>query len=158
MVFYLVIGFVALCAISYLIIAIIFYKAMKVNQADSSSQEQASVKPQASRIPPRMEQAAAIQAGVYYVLPVEENGITYDVIQVDTTEPPGETHAVQATTASGEIRWTTTIYSRSYIPHLETDVQQVFAVDLYIEQDYICVKLEHRPVIRIHKQSGIIQA
>ncbi len=107
-----------------------------------------------SRIPPKMEQLAAIKAKVYHVLPVVENGITYSVDEVITEKPKTSEYFLTATDAQKNVKWKTSIYRFIYDEVLETDVQDIFVVDLYVDGKYITVKLEYRGAFRFDKNTG----
>jgi hypothetical protein len=69
-----IIIFIAAYLVFYAAMAFIFYKAMKANQKDEKkvNYKIQSPHPNASRPAPRMEQRSALEAGVYHVLPVQE--------------------------------------------------------------------------------------
>ena len=113
-----------------------------------------SSRPQASRIPPRMIQTGAREAGVYHVLPVQENGIVYTVSSAPMNGTAGEVHYATASDTTGRELWKTQFYSREYIPDLETDVQNIFIVDLYVTDQHVCIKPEHGALITIEKHTG----
>lgn len=136
--------------------ALIFYRAMLANRNDEQKEnsKMQSSRPQASRIPPRMIQTGAREAGVYHVLPVQENGIVYTVSSAPMNGTAGEVHYATASDTTGRELWKTQFYSREYIPDLETDVQNIFIVDLYVTDQHVCIKPEHGALITIEKQSG----
>jgi hypothetical protein len=107
-----------------------------------------------SRIPPKMAQLAAIKAKVYHVLPVVENGITYSVEEVITEKPKTSEYFLTTTDTQKNVIWRTSIYSFIYDEILETDVQDIFVIDLYVDGKYITVKLEHRSTFRFDKNTG----
>jgi hypothetical protein len=148
-----IIIFLAACLIVYFGIAFIFYRAMIANRNDEKT---GGAKPQASRTAPRMEQLSAREAGVYHVLPVQENGILYSLTSARMDGNVGEVHHAIASDTSGKELWKTQFYSREYIPHLETDVQNIFIVDLYISGQHVCIKPEHGSMITIDKLTGQI--
>lgn len=110
--------------------------------------------PQASRIPPRMIQKSAREAGVYHVLPVAENGILYSVTSARMNDKAGEVHYAVASDSTGRELWKTLFYSREYIPHLEIDIQNIFIVDLYVTDRHVCIKPENGNLITLEKQTG----
>lgn len=129
---------------------------MKVNQkAEKSAEIETQLShPQASRPAPRIEQKSAREAGAFRVLPIEENGILYSVMSVPMHNAAGEVHyAIACDNASQEL-WRTQFYSREYIPHLETDVQHLFIVDLFVTDLHVCIKPEHGNIIAIDKHTG----
>jgi hypothetical protein len=107
-----------------------------------------------SRIPPRMEQLAAIKARVFHVLPVLADGITYSVEQVTSENPKTSEHFLLATDAQHQMKWKTSIYHFDYDEILETDVQDIFVVDLYVDERYVTVKLEYNGTFRFDKITG----
>ncbi len=112
------------------------------------------IKPQASRTAPRMEQTAAVKAGVYHVIPVLDEGISYSIETIFLSAPDGMEHVLVANDLNGNQRWRSLVYQRTYEPHLETDVQQVFVVDLYVKGSEVVVKIEYREPISFNKKSG----
>ncbi|MBS1557773.1 MAG: hypothetical protein JST69_03515 [Bacteroidetes bacterium] len=110
-----------------------------------------------SRVSPRMEQKAALLARTFYVLPIEENGITYSVETKVTDTPRVSEHFLTATDTKKNIVWRTSVYKKIYIEGLEGDVQDVFVVDLYVEDQDVVVKLEHRKPYRFNKHTGTIK-
>lgn len=129
---------------------------MIVNQNDEKTRDAKlqTPRPQASRIPPRIEQKSAREAGVYYVLPVQENDILYSLTSTPMTEAKGEMHYASASDTAGKELWKTLFYSREYIPHLETDVQNFFVVDLYLDEHHVYIKPEHGAIFTLEKQTG----
>ncbi len=107
-----------------------------------------------SRIPPKMEQLAAIKAKVYQVLPVVEDGITYSVKEVITEKPKTSEYFLLATDAQKKVKWKTSIHHFIYDEILETDVQDIFVIDLYIDGKYIVVKFEYQGTFRFDKDTG----
>jgi hypothetical protein len=107
-----------------------------------------------SRMPPRMEQLTAIKAKVNHVLPLVEDGITYSVEEVITEKPKTSEYFLLATDAQKKVKWKTSIYHFIYNETLETDVQDIFVVDLYVDGKHINVKLEYRGVFRFDKDTG----
>jgi hypothetical protein len=107
-----------------------------------------------SRIAPKMEQLEAIKAKVYHVLPVVEDGITYSVEQVITEKPKTSDFFLLAMDAQKNVNWKTSIYRFIYNEILETDVQDIFVIDLYIEGKYIVVKFEYEGTFRFDKDTG----
>jgi hypothetical protein len=151
-----IIIFVAACLVVYLIIGFIFYRAMIVNQKDEKTENAKLQTPrlQASRIPPRIEQKSAREAGVYHVLPVQKNNIVYSLTSAPMEEVKGEMHYAVASDTTGKELWKTLFYSREYIPHLETDVQNFVVVDLYLDEHHVYIKPEHGAIITLEKQTG----
>lgn len=151
-----VIIFAAACLVVYLIIGFIFYRAMIVNQNDEKTGDAKlqTSRPQASRTPPRIEQKSAREAGVYHVLPVQENDVIYSITSAPMAEVKGEIHYAAASDTTGKELWRTLFYSREYIPHLETDVQNFFVVDLYLDEHHVYIKPERGAIIILEKQSG----
>ncbi|MBS1950029.1 MAG: hypothetical protein JST37_03400 [Bacteroidetes bacterium] len=107
-----------------------------------------------SRVPPKIEQPSAIKAKVFHVLPVEEDGITYTVSVVYAEKPKTSEHFLTATDAGKNIIWKTSVYYYKYNEALETDVQDIFVVDLYIEGNEVAVKLEYCGILRFEKTTG----
>jgi hypothetical protein len=101
-----------------------------------------------------MEQRSAREAGVYHVLPVQEDDIIYSVTSSPMAIAAGEIHYAVACNTAGKELWKTQFYTREYIPQLETDVQNFFIVDLYVTEQYVCIKPEHGGMITINKQNG----
>jgi hypothetical protein len=110
-----------------------------------------------SRIPPKMEQLAAIKAKVYQVLPVVEDSVTYSVNEVITEKPKTSEYFLLANDAQKEMKWKTSIYRFTYNETLETDVQDIFVIDLYIDGKYIVVKFEYQGTFRFDKDTGLKQ-
>ncbi|MBS1486881.1 MAG: hypothetical protein JST43_04770 [Bacteroidetes bacterium] len=108
-----------------------------------------------SRSAPRMEQQAAIKAGLFHVLPVTENGMTYQMVSEQTDHPRMCKHILVATDITGKVKWRTTVHQVIYIEELEGDVQDVFVVDLYLKEEYVAVKLEYREPYYFSKETGI---
>ncbi len=109
-----------------------------------------------SRIPPRMEQRAAIQAKVYHVLPVSTGGKVFSVESSLLENITGQIHEVVCTTEEGHEIWRTRIFEKQFEPMLETDVQEVFVVDLFLKKGNIGVTLEHRNPIFLNESTGQI--
>jgi hypothetical protein len=107
-----------------------------------------------SRIPPKMEQLAAINARVYHVLPVVDDGIAYSVEEMITEKPKTSEYFLLAIDAQKNVKWKTSIYRFIYNEILETDVQDIFVIDLYIEGKYIVVKFEYEGTFRFDKDKG----
>ncbi len=107
-----------------------------------------------SRIPPKMEQKAAIKAKVYHVLPVSANGKVYSVETLAFQNGKGQLHEVICQSDRGKEVWRTRIYERKYEPMLETDVQDVFVVDLYLQEEKLVVKLEYHEPIALAAANG----
>jgi hypothetical protein len=107
-----------------------------------------------SRIPPKMEQLAAIKAKVYHVLPVVEEGITYSIDEVRTEKPKTSEFFLLATDAQKNVKWKASVYRLIYNEILETDVQDIFVVDLYVDGKHITVKLEHQGTFRFDRDTG----
>jgi hypothetical protein len=107
-----------------------------------------------SRIAPKMEQLAAIKAKVYHVLPVLEDGITYSVDEVTTESPKTSEYFLTASDTQKNVKWKKSIYRFIYNEILETDVQDIFVIDLYIEGKYIVVKFEYEGTFRFDKDTG----
>ncbi len=66
----------------------------------------------------------------------------------------GEMHYAIASDTTGKELWKTLFFSREYIPDLETDVQNYFVVDLYLDEHYVYIKPERGAIITIEKQTG----
>jgi hypothetical protein len=107
-----------------------------------------------SRIPPKMEQLEAIKAKVYHVLPVLEDGIAYSVDEVITENPKTSEYFLTASDTRKKVKWKTSIYRFIYNEILETDVQDIFVIDLYIDGKYIVVKFEYEGTFRFDKNTG----
>lgn len=107
-----------------------------------------------SRIPPKMEQKAAIKAKVYHVLPVTINQKVYSVETFRLGELAGQAHEVVCKSIDGKEIWRTRIYESLFEPMLETDVQEVYVLDLYLKGEKVFVKLEYREVIILDATSG----
>jgi hypothetical protein len=107
-----------------------------------------------SRIPPKMEQLAAIKAKVYHVLPVVDDGITYSVKEVITEKPKTSEYFLLATDTQKNVKWKTSIYRFVYNEIWETDVQDIFVIDLYIDGKYIRVKFEYQGTFGFDKDTG----
>jgi hypothetical protein len=107
-----------------------------------------------SRMPPRMEQLAAIEAKVYHVLPIVEDGITYSVEEVITEKPKKSEYFLLATDALKHVKWKTAIYHFVYDETLETDVQDIFVVDLFLDEKFVTVKFEYLGTFRFDKKTG----
>jgi hypothetical protein len=110
-----------------------------------------------SRIPPKMEQLAAIKANVYHVLPIVEDGITYSIDEVRTEKPKASEYFLLAMDAQMNMKWKTSVYRFIYNEILETDVQDIFVVDLYVDGKYLTVKLEYQGTFYFDKTTGIKQ-
>jgi hypothetical protein len=157
MAFSLLIIFLGLCLLTFIAIGLVFYLGMVANRKDSiTSPRQLTTfeRPQASRPAPRIEQKSAIAAGLFHVLPVQNEGTTYTVMTEKTRNPEKEVQFAIALDASGVELWKTPFYSREYVPHLESDVQSVYVVDLYINNDHLCIKLENGAISKINKRNG----
>lgn len=107
-----------------------------------------------SRVPPKMEQLAAIKANVYHVLPVAEKGLTFSIDIVFTENPRTSEHFLVATNFENRVTWRSSIYRHVYDETLEGDVQDIFVVDLRIERDDVVVKLEYHGTFRFNKETG----
>lgn len=107
-----------------------------------------------SRLPPRMEQKAALNAKIYYVVPVTVNEKVYAVETVRLGELIGQAHEVVCKTIDGKEIWRTRIYERLFEPMQETDVQEVYVVDLYLKGEKVFVKLEYREVMVLDAGTG----
>jgi hypothetical protein len=101
-----------------------------------------------------MEQMAAIKAKVYHVLPVSVNKKVYSLETVSLGELTGQAHEVVCKSDDRKEIWRTRVYEQLYEPMLETDVQEVYAVDLYLEGDKVVVKLEYREALLVDAISG----
>jgi hypothetical protein len=69
-------------------------------------------------------------------------------------EAKGERHYAIASDTWGNELWKTLYHSRKYIPNLETDIQNFFAVDLYLDHLHVYIKPEHGVLITLEKQTG----
>jgi hypothetical protein len=140
----------------YIIIGFTFYKAMLLNQNDEKKIDASlqAPRPLASRPAPRIEQKSAREAGLYHVLPVQENDIIYSITSTPMAEAKGERHYAIASDTWGNELWKTLYHSRKYIPNLETDIQNFFAVDLYLDHLHVYIKPEHGVLITLEKQTG----
>ncbi len=107
-----------------------------------------------SRLPPKMEQQAAIEAKKYHVLPISTNGRSFSVETFALGNLAGQAHDVVCKSDNGREVWRTRIFERMYEPMLETDVQDVFAVDLYFVNDKVIVKLEYHEPIELQMADG----
>jgi hypothetical protein len=107
-----------------------------------------------SRIAPKMEQLEAIKAKVYHVLPVIDGSVTFSVEKQTKEEPKTSEHFLVATDAQKCVKWKTSTYRFVYNENLETDVQDVFVVNLYVDGKYIVVKLEYNGTFRFDKSTG----
>lgn len=107
-----------------------------------------------SRLPPKMEQKEAIEARLYNVLPIKVNGLTYFIKQISIDEPAGIKYILEAKDDADLLVWATEVYNKVFIPFLEKDVQDVFVVNLYREEEYIAVKLEYAEPLYFSLKTG----
>lgn len=110
-----------------------------------------------SRLPPKMEQLAAIKAKKYNVLPIVSKGRNFSVETITLKKLTGQAHDVVCKAENGSEIWRTRIFERLYEPTLETDVQEVFVVDLYMQNDKVVVKLEHHNPFSLNAKTGEMQ-
>ncbi len=106
-----------------------------------------------SRIPPRIEQRIAGRADGdtrpnYHILPVTEHGITYTVSPILRSDPTGKSIVGQdffvvATDEAGVELWRTHYFSKEFQLDLETDVQEIYPVDFFIDGENLIIKHEH---------------
>ena len=107
-----------------------------------------------SRIPPKMKQTAAMKARVYHTLPVSEGGITYSMEVVFSENPRTSEHFLKAVDSTGKVLWKTSANRYVYYKDLEGDVQDVFAVDLFVDRDEVVVEFEYNGMHRFDRTSG----
>ena len=108
----------------------------------------------ASRCPPQMKQKAAINAGVYSVLPITVGEKTYSLETLTIGELQAQAHEVVCKTKGGAEIWRTRIYENTFNTDVETDVQEVYAVDLYVKDNIVGVELEYRDPIFVDAATG----
>lgn len=106
-----------------------------------------------SRIPPRIEQK--IQGKIdgdaspsYHIFPVTEQGITYTVSSLLRSDLAGENIIGQdffviATDEAKTELWRTHYFSKEFEPGLETDVQEIYPVDFFVDGENLVIKHEH---------------
>jgi len=101
-----------------------------------------------SRLPPQIEQKIdGVPVEGWSVQPLVLDGITYKVTTPhrydDKGKIVGEDCFVEATNAKGVSVWKTKYASFDFEPRLETDVQEQFPVDFYINGNELVIKHEH---------------
>ncbi|MCU0418483.1 MAG: hypothetical protein MUC38_02400 [Cyclobacteriaceae bacterium] len=111
-----------------------------------------------SRVPPKMKQAAARKAGLYEVLPISDNGITYSIEVVISEKPKTSNHFVKAVGADGTTLWTTLVHTLVYNEFLEGDVQDVFVVDLFTTAQHVGVAFEYHGTVLLDRATGAVVA
>jgi hypothetical protein len=107
-----------------------------------------------SRIPPKMKQRAAGKAGVYHVLPVTAGQTRFSVDVSFSEKPRTSEHYLTAAGADGKVLWRSLVFRYVYNEQLEGDVQDVFPIDLFVEEDNVVVELEHRGLFKFNRLTG----
>jgi hypothetical protein len=61
----------------------------------------------------------------------------------ENSTPTGLVFFISAFFSDGSLKWKTQFHSQEYEPFLETDVQDDYVVDFYIEGGELIIKLEY---------------
>lgn len=124
-----------------------------------------------SHIPPEIEQAPSGKVdgdkiASSQVRPLTEDGITYAVsraLREDTAGTiVGQDFFVTASDEAGAELWRTQYFSKEFEPGLETDVQEIYPVDFFIDGEVLVIKHEHSPaasgIFSVAKKDGRVES
>ncbi len=106
-----------------------------------------------SRIAPRIEQniSGNIDGDAHTnsrILPLTEQGITYTLSHILREDPEqnaivGQDLFVTATDETSAALWRTKYFSKEFEPGLETDIQEIYPVDFFIDGEILVIKHEY---------------
>lgn len=86
------------------------------------------------------------------LIPLEYQGIRYGVTHF-TDHPCAQVEAIDIKT--GKVLWTREVYPLRYDSELESDVQDVFITDMYIENERLVVINENNEEYMLDLQTGL---